>query len=418
MILIVDDRPENIFSLKSLLELHKFTVDTALSGDEALKKILKNDYVLIILDVQMPGMDGFEVAEAVSGYSKTKDIPIIFLTALSTEKKFIAKGYTSGGTDYITKPYDADLLLLKVKTFYRIHEQTIQLNETQDELRKEIDFRKKAEADLLALNQLLEQKVEDRTADLRKTNDLLEKKNAELQQFAYISSHDLKEPLRKIQVFSNLVKEKLDEESNQETASFLDRIILSTKRMSILINDVLNYSMLDKKYSFETTNVNEIIEGVISDLYVSINEKNAVIDVHPFPVMDVVPIQMQQLFNNLISNALKFSKPGTAPKINIVATTVDALSFDARPTENGTYCRMVVSDEGIGFDETYLDKIFTIFQRLHGNSEFEGTGIGLAIVKKIVDTHHGIVTAMSKLSQGSSFVIVLPLKQKPLHINE
>jgi signal transduction histidine kinase len=418
MILIVDDRPENIFSLKSLLELHKFTVDTALSGDEALKKILKNDYVLIILDVQMPGMDGFEVAEAVSGYSKTKDIPIIFLTALSTEKKFIAKGYTSGGTDYITKPYDADLLLLKVKTFYRIHEQTIQLNETQDELRKEIDFRKKAEADLLALNQLLEQRVEDRTVDLRKSNDLLEKKNAELQQFAYISSHDLKEPLRKIQVFSNLIKEKANEGMDKETISFLDRIILSTKRMSNLINDVLNYSMLDKKYSFEYTNVNEIIEGVISDLYVGIKEKNAVIDVHPFPVMDVVPIQMQQLFNNLISNALKFSKPGTAPKISIAATIVDELSFDANPNSKGAYCKIIVTDEGIGFDETYLDKIFTIFQRLHGNSEFEGTGIGLAIVKKIVDTHHGIVTAMSKLQEGSSFIIILPLQQKPLHINE
>ena len=117
MILIVDDRPENLFSLKSLLELHGFKIDTALSGEEALKKILNHSYSLIILDVQMPGMDGFEVADAILGFSKAKDTPIIFLSAVNTEKHFITKGYTSGGMDYVTKPVDPDILLFKVKTF-------------------------------------------------------------------------------------------------------------------------------------------------------------------------------------------------------------------------------------------------------------------------------------------------------------
>ena len=148
MILIVDDRPENIYSLKFLLESKKFCVDTALSGQEALKKVLKNEYALIILDVQMPGMDGFEVAEALSGYSKTREIPIIFLSAVSTEKKFITKGYDSGGIDYITKPVDPDILFLKVKTFYRLYEQTLALNEAQKLLRSEVKIRKKAEENL------------------------------------------------------------------------------------------------------------------------------------------------------------------------------------------------------------------------------------------------------------------------------
>ena len=148
MILIVDDKPENVFSLKTLLTLHSFPTDTAMSGEEALKKVLKNNYALIILDVQMPGMDGFEVAEAISGYSKSKDIPIIFLTAINTDKKFITKGYTSGGIDYITKPIDQDILLLKVKTFYKLYEQTRQLNEMQDSLRAEIEFRKMAEIEM------------------------------------------------------------------------------------------------------------------------------------------------------------------------------------------------------------------------------------------------------------------------------
>jgi signal transduction histidine kinase len=150
MILIIDDKPENLFSLKTILTLHSFPVDTAASGEEALKKVLKNNYALIILDVQMPGMDGFEVAEALSGYSKSRDVPIIFLSAASTEKKFITRGYTAGGIDYITKPIDPDILLLKVKTFYKLFEQTRQLNEMQDILRSEIDFRKKAQAEINA----------------------------------------------------------------------------------------------------------------------------------------------------------------------------------------------------------------------------------------------------------------------------
>src|SRR5215203_296566 len=143
MILIVDDKPENLFSLKSLLQLYAYEVDTASSGEEALKKLLRNDYAVIILDVQMPGMDGYEVAEAVSGMNKTKDIPIIFLSAVNIDKRFITKGYESGGVDYVTKPFDNDLLLLKVKTFYRLYEQNRQLNIIEATLRAEIEFRKK-----------------------------------------------------------------------------------------------------------------------------------------------------------------------------------------------------------------------------------------------------------------------------------
>jgi signal transduction histidine kinase/CheY-like chemotaxis protein len=145
MILIVDDKAENIYSLKALLTLHSFPVDAAMNGEDALKKILSNSYALIILDVQMPGMDGFEVAETISGYSKTKDIPIIFLTAANTDKKYITRGYSSGGVDYITKPIDPDILLLKVKTLYRLYEQSRKLNEMHSNLLLEIEYRKRAE---------------------------------------------------------------------------------------------------------------------------------------------------------------------------------------------------------------------------------------------------------------------------------
>lgn len=145
MILIVDDKKENILSLASLLSLHNYPVDTALSGEEALKKILKNDYALILLDVQMPGMDGFEVAETITGFSKVQDVPIIFLTAVNTDKKFIAKGYSSGAIDYITKPIDSDILLLKVSTLFGLYEQKRKLNDMQVRLQSEVEFRKQAQ---------------------------------------------------------------------------------------------------------------------------------------------------------------------------------------------------------------------------------------------------------------------------------
>jgi len=145
MILIVDDRPENIFSLKTILERNSFPTDTAMSGEEALKKSLKNSYALIILDVQMPGMDGFEVAEILAGNSHTKDIPIIFLSAVNTDKKFITRGYSSGAIDYIVKPFDTDILLLKVKTFYRLYEQNRELTVMQEYLKSEVAFRKQAQ---------------------------------------------------------------------------------------------------------------------------------------------------------------------------------------------------------------------------------------------------------------------------------
>ncbi|GGE12127.1 hybrid sensor histidine kinase/response regulator [Sphingobacterium cellulitidis] len=148
MILIVDDKPENIFSLEKTLQAKGFRTDSALAGEEALKKCLKNEYALIILDVQMPEMDGYEVAEFLSSTKKTKDIPIIFLSAVNREKKYITKGYDSGGIDYITKPVDPDILLLKVKTFYRLYEQTAALYKMQEELQREVEWRKSSQKEL------------------------------------------------------------------------------------------------------------------------------------------------------------------------------------------------------------------------------------------------------------------------------
>ena len=418
MILIVDDKQENLFSLQKLLQLNDFKVDTALSGEEALKKILKNFYALIILDVQMPVMDGFEIAEAISGYGKSRDIPIIFLSAVKINKTFIIKGYDSGGIDYVTKPFDPDVLLLKVKTFYRLSEQRRALNEMQNSLKEEIEIRKKAEKDLSDLNHSLEKRVEERTEELFKINRQLESSNDDLQQYASVASHDLKEPLRKIQIYSDRIRRTFLAE-NPEADEYMEKIISSSQRMSRLINDLLNYSRLSGEGLYKATDINVILDELMADLEILIAEKNASINIDRFPEMEVIPGQIRQLFQNILSNALKFSKKDIAPIVKISVSRTSEQELEGLNDEYGNFCRISISDNGIGFNEIYKEKIFTMFQRLHSKEAFEGTGIGLAIVKKIVEKHNGIITVSSREGEGTTFTMVLPIRQhKPVEQKE
>ena len=401
MILIVDDIRANIVALKKILELHSLQVDCADSGEEALKKILKHDYSLIILDVQMPGMDGFEVAEALAGSNRTKDIPVIFLSAVNTQKKFISRGYETGGVDYITKPVDPDLLILKVKTFLKLYEQKNELRHIRDLLSKEIEIRKEAQENL-------EIKVADRTKELIDKNEELELRNHELQQFAWVVSHDLKEPLRKIETFIRIIKERylLPDE---KAVDYVNRTIRSAERMAKLITDLLDYSRLSANVVPVKTNLNEVFQEVFSDFDYLIDQKQAVIKMAHLPTVTGVPSQLRQLFQNLVGNSLKFSKAGTPPEIEINAERIHTKEFDSKASPDGNYYRIVVKDNGIGFNEVYLDKIFKIFQSLNDRSSYEGTGIGLAIAKKIIEKHNGLITATSSAGNGASFIIVLPL---------
>lgn len=404
MILIVDDNQENIFSLKTLLTLHHFDVDTALSGEEALKKILRRRYSLIILDVQMPEMDGFEVAEAISGYSKSKDIPIIFLSAVNTHKRFVTKGYDSGGIDYVTKPFDPDILLLKVKTFYRLSEQTRELLNMEKNLRSEIELRKKAEA-------ILEQKVDERTKELQKSNQRLEESNKDLQQFAFVASHDLQEPLRKIQTFSNLALER-DFHDKEKVRSHLEKISSSASRLRNLITDLLEYSNIYVDERFEEISLNELVQQVLSDLELFVKDRDCRIEVSELPTVEGIPSQFRQVFQNLISNSLKFMNSERPGVITIAGERICHRSILAEPDPDGEYCRIIVRDNGIGFNQEFSDKIFEIFQRLNHRGMYQGTGIGLAIVKKVVERHDGIVHASAVEGQGATFTIVVPVSHK------
>jgi signal transduction histidine kinase len=181
--------------------------------------------------------------------------------------------------------------------------------------------------------------------------------------------------------------------------------------MARLINDLLNYSRLSVASTYEETDFNLIIQDILADLELMISERAAKVEMEKMPPVEAVPGQMRQVFQNIISNALKFSRKDMPPHINISAEVVTDLNPDSAAFAGGQYCRIVIRDNGIGFNEKYLSKIFTIFQRLHAHELYEGTGIGLAIAKKVIDKHGGLITARSREGEGAAFIIVLPLKQ-------
>ncbi|RYY40435.1 MAG: chemotaxis protein [Chitinophagaceae bacterium] len=266
--------------------------------------------------------------------------------------------------------------------------------------------------ELQRLHDALEQKVEERTQELVRSNAELESSNAELMQFASVASHDLKEPLRKIHIFSNIIRDRYLAGAEEGATDYITRIINSSARMTKLINDLLAYSRLSVNHFFEPVDLNVLIGEVLSDLELFIEEQGAQVDVGKLPELEAVPGQLRQVLQNIVSNALKFTRPGVAPHIRIFSEQIGQLEFDAPADPAGNYCRLTLSDNGIGFDDQYANKIFTIFQRLHSREKYEGTGIGLAITKKIVDRHNGIVTAHSREGEGATFIIVLPLQQE------
>ena len=265
------------------------------------------------------------------------------------------------------------------------------------------------------MNDILEQRVKERTQELQKINMELEASNNELLQFASVASHDLKEPLRKIHMFSNLVRDRYLSDTANEAMDYMNRIIKASSRMTKLINDLLAFTRLSGESKFEVVELNTLLDEVISDLELSISEKNAIIDIGDMPEVEIISAQMRQVFQNIISNALKFNKPGTPPHIKVSSMRVGELSFVDAFDANGDYCRITIEDNGIGFNNQFAEKIFVIFQRLHAWDKYDGTGIGLAITKKIIERHNGIITAKSKEGEGATFIIVIPLRQSFEH---
>jgi signal transduction histidine kinase len=259
------------------------------------------------------------------------------------------------------------------------------------------------------LNQLLETKVNERTEELQRQNVSLEMMNDELMSFNYVASHDLQEPLRKIQAFSGRIMDS-EEEFSSTTKDYFSRITSAASRMQNLLEALISYSRANStQQDFENINLNKLLDEVKSDIRELIEEKKAMITSADLPTLNVIPTQFHQLFLNLISNAIKYSRPNVLPKINITSQLVNVEDIK-KPVylHHQKYWKLTFEDNGIGFESQYEDKIFELFQRLHGKNEFEGTGIGLAICKKIVQNHNGYIFAEGQPDQGARFFIYFP----------
>lgn len=238
--------------------------------------------------------------------------------------------------------------------------------------------------------------------NLERVNLELERSNKELDDFAQVASHDLQEPLRKIQAFGDRLASKYQDELGENGQDYLARMQSAAGRMQVLIHDLLTYSRVTTKAKpFERVDLSAVAHEVLSDLEVRVRETGGGVEIGQLPVIDADPMQMRQLFQNLIGNALKYHRPGVAPKVTVRDETVASLA-------NG-FCRICVEDNGIGFDEEYNERIFEVFQRLHGRDEYEGTGVGLAVCRKIVDRHEGRISARSVSGKGAAFTVALPL---------
>jgi signal transduction histidine kinase len=394
-ILVVDDREDNLFSIETLLEKDKYTVVKASSGRAALKILLTQyDFSLILMDVQMPDLNGFETATIIYERDKLKEIPIIFITAHNQEEEYIFKGYRMGGVDYIYKPINPELLRAKVGVFvelYRKNQQLVfhekKLLTANKSLQKEIEERKISEEKIRLLNK-----------QLIANNAHLLAVNEELDRFAYVASHDLQEPLRKILLFSDKIF--LEQDNRAEVEKYLKKIVSSSQRMQSLINDLLQFSRHTfNSDDFVNSDLNELVKEAL--LEVEIEKNNAQIHIGNLPVIRAIPALMRQLFYNLISNAIKFRKKDAITVINIDSQKIKNI-------RNDIYYRISVSDNGIGFDPAFGDDIFVIFKRLHSYHEYQGSGVGLSICKKIIDKHNGFIRAVGKPGEGATFIIELP----------
>ncbi len=371
MILIVDDKHENIIALKRILDKHQFEVDSALSGEEALKKVLKNNYDLVLLDVQMPGLDGFEVAESISGYSKTKDIPIIFLSAVNVNKQFISKGYASGGRDYMVKPFDPDVLILKIKTYIKLYEQTTALQNMQQVLVEEIEFRKQAE----------------RTKD----------------EFITMASHELKTPLTSIKGYMQMVERSFDRDLKEDAKKYLDRTRQQLEKLNILIDDLLDTSKITSgKLDFRNGvyDADPIIDNAVDIIRQTYPSHTIIKTGLANAKIYGDQLRIEQVILNYLTNAIKYS-----PNSSEILFDVSRLSDDE--------ILINITDSGIGIPKDKQADLFTKFYRVEESSNrFQGLGMGLYICAEIIKRHHGRYGVDSEPGRGSSFYFTLPVYQE------
>jgi PAS domain S-box-containing protein len=502
-VLVVDDRPDGLLALEAVLTTEQYDLVKASSGREALQLALYQDFAVILLDVQMPEMDGFETAKLLRENPRTQNTPIIFVTAINKELRHINQGYESGAVDYIFKPLDPFILKSKVDIFVDLYNKNVQirrqsallrrieiqekerqLQELRQESRKQyIDLadaiphmvitiqndgklehcnqywyeytgldiddksmpwemvvypqdvkkllvlwiRRKRNLDNFQMEARIRQKdgvykwhlvrfvsemredeiigwiitatdidnIKKAEKKFRLLSKELDRSNKELEQFAFVASHDLQEPLKIISSYLDLISFKYKEKLDEKALSFIKAAQEGSHRSQRLIRDLLEFARVGiKQKTFSEVDFNQVFNQAKNNLLITIKDKEAEIICDSLPTLLADQMQMVQLFQNVLANAMKYCD--NKPKIIIEAKESD---------EEWIFS---IKDNGIGIDKQYYDKIFIIFQRLHLMKEYEGTGMGLAICKKIIERHHGRIWVDSTPGEGSIFHFSLP----------
>ena len=495
-VLLVDDRPDKLAALEAVLSGLDLTLITAGSGKEALRHLLANEFAVILLDVNMPVMDGFETAALIRSRRSSEHTPIIFVTGINDTDTHVSRGYSLGAVDYIFTPVVPEVLRTKVSVFIdlfrknremRLHAESLA---TKAELRaatlesrlgallnrlnvgvfrctvggrlitanpsflrimglhpsvdlSTVDMasfyaRPAERADLIARlehdGQIQEQHVQQRRADgtliwasvsktliptgdgercidglieditLRKQaeealiskSEELSRSNAELEQFAYIASHDLQEPLRMVSAFSSLLATRYADRFDDRGKHFLTQVVDGATRMQQMIRDVLSFAKLGQTVPATRVNCREAVERALFNLQGSITDSHAEIVVGELPEVQGDPVMLGQVFQNLIANGLKFRRRDTTPRVEISAQ------------QDGEIWWILVADNGIGIPAEHRERVFGVFQRLHTRDVYEGTGIGLAVCRKVVQRHGGRILIEDNDRGGSTFRFSLP----------
>jgi signal transduction histidine kinase len=365
-ILLVDDRPENLYSLENILATGNRIILKASSGEEALKIAFSEDLALILLDVQMPVMDGFEVAHMLKQTNRTKKTPILFVTAISKEKKYMLKGYQEGCIDYLFKPLDVDITQAKVNTLLKLHDQ--------------------------------QRELEIKNAELAKLNQ-------EKNYFLGVASHDLRNPIGNIISLVNIIEDELGDTLSLEMKEMLQMMHDSGRDMLELLSNLLDVSKIESgkmNLNLKSDSIAGIIQKSINDNIRTANAKSIVLD---YNIADNIPqvafdkIHLQQVLNNLISNAIKFSFGNTHVEINVSPKDHDVI--------------ISVKDQGQGIPSNDIHRVFLPFARTSVSSTNgeKSTGLGLTIAKRIVEAHGGNIWLSSEVGKGTTFFFSLPIHE-------
>ena len=339
-LLLVDDRPENLLALEAVLGPLGQPMVRASSGEEALRHLLTDDIAVIVLDVQMPGLDGFETARHIKQRDRTRDIPIIFLTAISQDLENRLRGYGTGAVDYIFKPVEPEVLRAKVAVFLDLHLKT----------------------------RLLQQQHEQ----LARKSEELERSNRDLEQFAYIASHDLQDPLRVVSGFIELLRDHLDPVADDRAREWMTRITRTAEVMSALVSDLLAYARAGASVDLEPVDLDAALATAVENLGVAIHESHAQLRCERLGSAMGNAGDLAQVLQNIVGNALKFRASGVAPVVRIGSEVSDGV------------VTVSVRDNGRGVPQDQFGRAFQIFERLDGDP-YPGTGIGLAVCRKIVE---------------------------------